>query len=160
MEKKNIGFELTIFASESEMTAAEAKLVQASEKARQSSYAPYSNFKVGAALLLEGGELILGSNQENASFPAGLCAEGVALFHAGANFPNNRIVAIAVSAAAMEKEIVQPAAPCGICRQSISEYEKKQNSPIAILMKGESGPIYRCSSISDLLPLGFDSSFL
>ncbi len=156
MEKKHIGFELTIFNSLDEMTKEDVELLQKAEKARKNSYSPYSKFSVGAALLLESGETVLGSNQENASFPAGLCAEGVALFSAGANFPKEKIRAIAVTTSSKQ----HPASPCGICRQSIAEYENKQKAPIRILMKGEEGPIYACNSISDLLPLGFDSSFL
>ncbi len=160
MEKRHIGFELKVFESLDEMTKEDAVLVQEAEKAKQTSHSPYSRFSVGAALLLESGKIVLGSNQENASFPAGLCAEGVALFHAGANYPKEKIMAIAVVAASEENILDQPAAPCGICRQSISEYENKQKSPIRIIMKGQIGPIYACDSISDLLPLGFDSTFL
>jgi len=160
MEKKNIGFELTVLESLNEMSNEDVTLLQEAEKAKQNSYSPYSKFAVGAALLLESGKMILGSNQENASFPAGLCAEGAALFNAGANYPQEKIIAIAVVAASEENTVDQPVAPCGVCRQSISEYENRQKSPIRILMKGETGPIYVCNSILDLLPLGFNSTFL
>ena len=160
MEKKHIGFELSIFDSLDEMTQGDVKLLGEAERARQNSYSPYSKFSVGAALMLESGRILLGSNQENASFPAGLCAEGVALFNAGANHPEEKIKAIAITASSEEHNLDQPAAPCGICRQAIIEYEKKQKSPISIIMKGQTGPVYKCNSISDLLPLGFDSSFL
>lgn len=160
MEKKRIGFELSIFDSLDEMSEADVSLLQQAETARQNSYSPYSKFSVGAALLLENGTVLLGSNQENASFPAGLCAEGVAVFNAGANYPDEKIKAIAITAASEEHHLNKPAAPCGVCRQAISEYEKKQKFPIRIIMKAEAGPIYVCHSIADLLPLGFDSSFL
>ena len=160
MEKKYIGFELLIFNSLDELHSNDAYLLEQAEKARQNSYSPYSKFSVGAALLLESGNVILGSNQENASFPAGLCAEGVALFNAGANHRTEIIKAIAITAGSEENLVNRPVPPCGICRQSIIEYEKNQKSPIRILMKGQYGPIYICDSISDLLPLGFDSSFL
>lgn len=160
MEKKHIGFELSIFNSMDEMSEDDVILLRQAETARQNSYSPYSKFSVGAALLLETGTVLLGSNQENASFPAGLCAEGVAVFNAGANYPNEKIMAIAITAASEEHHLDKPAAPCGICRQAIAEYETKQKSPISIIMKAEDGPIYKCDSISDLLPLGFDSSFL
>ena len=153
MEKKRISFELAIFDSLDEMSPSDVSLLKEAEKA-------YSKFSVGAALRLENGKILLGSNQENASFPAGLCAEGVALFNAGANYPNEVIQAIAVVVSSEENQLNQPAAPCGICRQSISEYENKQKKPIRILMKAPDGPIYACDSISDLLPLGFNSSFL
>ena len=160
MEKKHIGFELSIFNSLDEMEKGDVALLKEAERAMQNSYSPYSRFRVGAALLLESGKVLWGSNQENASFPAGLCAEGVAVFQAGANHPNEKIEAIAITATSEEHHLEQPAAPCGICRQAISEYEKKQKSPIRILMKAQNGPIYACDSIADLLPLGFDSSFL
>ena len=160
MEKKHISFELVVYEDLDELPEKDAALIKQAEEARKNSHSPYSKFSVGAALLLENGTTVLGSNQENASFPAGLCAEGVALFHAGANFPKEAIVAIAITAGSKENPLVQPAAPCGICRQAISEYEKKQKSPIRILMKGQTGPIYACNAIADLLPLGFDSSFL
>ena len=142
------------------MTEEDVSLLKEAENAVQNSYSPYSKFAVGAALLLESGKVLLGSNQENASFPAGLCAEGVTIFNAGANYPNEKIKSIAITVTSEQHNLKQPAAPCGICRQAISEYEKKQKSPISILMKAENGPIYKCDSIADLLPLGFDSSFL
>jgi cytidine deaminase len=160
MEKKQIGFELAIFHSLDEMPKEDVMLLQEAERARQNSYSPYSKFSVGAALMLESGKIVLGSNQENASFPAGLCAEGVTVFTAGANYPKEKMVAIAITSASEEYILEHPAAPCGICRQAIVEYEKKQKTPIQIIMKGQSGPIYKCKSISELLPLGFDSSFL
>jgi len=160
MKKKHIGFELTIYHSLDEMAEGDMALLAKAEKARQNSYSPYSKFSVGAALLLDSGKIVLGSNQENASFPAGLCAEGVAVFSAGANYPSEKIEAIAITSASGEYVLGHPAAPCGICRQAIAEYEKKQQTPIRILMKGQTGPIYSCGSISELLPLGFDSSFL
>lgn len=160
MEKKQIGFELLVFNSLDEMSESDVNLLHQAETARQNSYSPYSKFSVGAALLLENGTVLLGSNQENASFPAGLCAEGVAVFNAGSNYPNERIKTIAIMAASEEHHLNKPAAPCGICRQAIAEYEIKQKTPIAIIMKAQDGPIYKCGSVSDLLPLGFDSSFL
>jgi len=160
MEKKHIGFELLIFDGLKELPYQDAALLKQAEKAKKTAYAPYSKFSVGAALLLENEEVVLGSNQENASFPAGLCAEGSALFNAGANFPNEKILAIAVIASSEVHELNRPAAPCGICRQSISEYENKQKSPIRIIMSAETGPVYVSDSISNLLPLGFDGSFL
>lgn len=160
MEKKRIVFDLLIFQNEDELSQNEQKLLSAAGHARESAYAPYSHFKVGAAVLLENGETVIGSNQENASYPSGLCAERVAVFQAGARFPGVAIISIAISAASEEHEVAVPAAPCGNCRQSIIEYEQKQKSPISILLKGEKGPIYKCSSLADILPLAFNSSFL
>lgn len=160
MEKKKVGFELTVYDNVAELSGEDARLMKKAEEAIKSSHSPYSNFRVGAAVLLESGAVVLGSNQENASFPAGLCAEGVAVFSAGANYPGDPIKAIAITSFSEEHQLSNPAAPCGICRQAIAEYEQKQKSPITIIMKGEAGPIYKCSSIADLLPLGFDNSFL
>ncbi len=160
MEKKHIGFDLTVLASEDELSVEERALLKEAEKARGKAYAPYSNFSVGAAVLMKNGEIVLGNNQENASYPSGLCAERVAVFQAGARFPDETIKAIAISASSKNYTVKKPAAPCGNCRQAIAEYEQRQNSPISILFRGEEGPIYKCGSISDLLPLGFDNSYL
>ncbi len=160
MEKKRIAFDLLIFQSDDELSQNEQKLLSAAVRARESAYAPYSRFRVGAAVLLENGETVIGSNQENASYPSGLCAERVAVFQAGARFPGVAIVSIAITAASEDHQVDVPAAPCGNCRQSIIEYEQKQESPISILFKGEKGPIYKCSSLADILPLAFNSSFL
>jgi len=110
--------------------------------------------------LLENQEIVIGSNQENASFPSGLCAERVAVFHAGASFPGVPIQTIAIVAALENSTVGNPAAPCGNCRQSIFEYEKKQSKPITILMMGGNGKVIKCKAIADLLPLGFGNDFL
>ena len=160
MEKRKIGFELFIFDDEAELSQNDQKLLQDAAAARESAYAPYSKFKVGAAVLLENGEVVIGNNQENASYPSGLCAERVAIFHAGAKHPGVTIKSVAISASSSKHEVEEPAAPCGNCRQSIIEYEQKQNSPISLLLRSEKGPIYKCSSVADILPLAFNSSFL
>ena len=94
--------------------------------AREKAYAPYSNFQVGAAILLKNGAVVIGSNQENAAFPSGLCAERTAVFSAGANFPNEEIVCICIAASSLIKETTEPIPPCGACRQSLLEYETRQ----------------------------------
>ncbi|MBW8243504.1 cytidine deaminase [Muricauda oceani] len=160
MEKKKIGFELLIFDDASELSQNEQKLLHEASMARQNAYAPYSKFRVGAAVLLENGEVIIGSNQENASYPAGLCAERVAIFHAGAKYPGVAVKTIAICASSSKDGTVSPAAPCGNCRQSIIEYEQKQRLPISLLLSSETGPIYKCNSMADILPLAFNSSFL
>jgi len=160
MKKKNIAFEIEIYESLEELFEADKKLMAKAIEARKNAYAPYSNFKVGAALLLENGEVVIGNNQENACFPAGLCAERVAIFQAGAKYPNVVIKSIAISATSMNYKVDTPAAPCGNCRQSISEYEVKQKQPIQILMMGEVGEVLKCNSIGAILPLAFNNSFL
>lgn len=160
MKKRNIAFELLIFESLQELNVADRELMKEAIKARGHAYSPYSKFNVGAALLLENGEVVTGSNQENASYPSGLCAERVAIFYASSKFPEVPIKAIAISAASQNYVVDKPAAPCGNCRQAISEYEIKQQSPIPIIMSGETGEILKCQSVSDILPLAFNSSFL
>ncbi|WP_394750941.1 cytidine deaminase [Spongiimicrobium salis] len=160
MEKRQIAFELLVYDSLEELQAEDQKLMGAAVEARKKAYAPYSDFHVGAAILLGNGEIVLGNNQENASYPSGLCAERVAIFYAGANYPGVEIKAIAISATSKNHVVEKPAAPCGNCRQAISEYEVKQKKPIPILMMGEKGPVLKCHALSDILPLAFNNSFL
>ncbi|MDF4204770.1 cytidine deaminase [Maribacter sp. SA7] len=160
MSQKKISFDITVYDSFSELNNDNQNLMSAAVKARNRAYAPYSSFNVGASVLLENGEIIEGNNQENASYPSGLCAERVAVFYAGAKYPGMKIKAIAITAASINHEVNEPAAPCGNCRQAISEYEFRQQEPIKILLMGETGSIIECNSLADLLPLGFNSSFL
>lgn len=160
MKKKKVSFEVSVYDALENLPPNELELMNAAVAARKNAYAPYSNFKVGVALLLENGEVVIGSNQENASYPAGLCAEGVAVFQAGARFPGIAIKLVAITAASENTVVDKPIAPCGICRQSMSEYENRQKSPIVLLMMGESGEVLKCESVADILPLGFDSSYL
>lgn len=160
MRKQNISFELEVYESLDELQDVDKKLMFQAIESRKNAYAPYSNFKVGAALLLENGEIVIGNNQENASYPSGLCAERVAVFQAGAKYPRQVIKSIAISATSNNYQVDIPAAPCGNCRQSISEYEVKQELPIQILMMGEVGKILKCNSIRDILPLTFTNAYL
>ncbi|MDF0709003.1 MAG: cytidine deaminase [Bacteroidota bacterium] len=160
MEKRKIGFELLVFEDEKELSQNEQKLLREAMEAKENAYAPYSKFKVGAAVLLDNGEVVIGNNQENSSYPSGLCAERVAVFQAGAKYPGVTIKTIAITASSANHEVQEPAAPCGNCRQSIIEYEQKQGSSISLLLRSEKGPIYKCNSVSDILPLAFNSSFL
>lgn len=160
MQKQEIRFDLTIFEGVSELSENDQSLMAKAVEARKKAYAPYSNFQVGAAVLMDNGQTVIGSNQENASYPSGLCAERVAVFQAGALYPNIPIKAVAISAASKNYRVDSPAAPCGNCRQSILEYETKQQRPIRLLMMGETGKVFQCDAIADILPLGFDSSFL
>ena len=127
---------------------------------RQSAYAPYSNFQVGAAVLLKNGQVVLGSNQENAAYPSGLCAERTAIFAVGVNFPNQEIVCICISASSTLKDTLEPIPPCGACRQSLLEYENKQNKDIPIYFMGKSGEIIQSPSIKNLLPYTFKQESL
>ena len=143
-----------------ELQPADQDLMSKAVENRKNAYAPYSKFRVGAALLLENGIIVNGNNQENAAYPSGLCAERVAIFQAGALYPGVKILKIAISATSDEKVVTSPIPPCGGCRQSISEYEIKQESPIEILFMGEQGEVFDCDSLKSLLPLIFDKNFL
>lgn len=139
-----------------ELESNERNLIAEAKKASSASYSPYSNFKVGAALVLEDGTIIHGSNQENASYPAGLCAERVAFFHAGAVYPNVKITMVAVIAQRADEENFRGVAPCGSCRQVMLEYEIKQNSPIKVIMQSLDSRWIRIETTKVLLPFCFD----
>ncbi len=136
------------------------KLKKAAEKARDSAYAPYSHFKVGTAILLGNGIIVTGNNQENAAFPSGMCAERVAIWSAGSNYPGQEIISMYISAKSETKKVDQPVPPCGACRQAIAEYETKQNKPIEIYFSGETGPIWKTDSLENILPLVFSGKEL
>lgn len=160
MIKQKISFDISVYDSIEELMQVDKELMQAAIEARKIAYAPYSGFSVGAAVLLENGEIVRGSNQENAAYPSGLCAERVAVFYAGANYPGEKIEKIAITAASKNYTVEKAAAPCGNCRQAISEYEVKQESPIALLLMGEKGKVLQCNAIADILPLAFTSNYL
>ena len=159
---KEIKIESTLYVFENldELPKDVAFLMEKAIEAREKAYAPYSNFNVGAAILLDNDEVILGSNQENASYPSGLCAERTAIFYAGSQFPKAKIVRMAITAGSKNNKTTKPIPPCGACRQSIAEYETKQDSSIEIYFMGEIGAIVKSNSLSNLLPLGFDKSVL
>ncbi|MGB7842665.1 MAG: cytidine deaminase [Salinimicrobium sp.] len=160
MKKITISANLDVFDNLEELSPGVQDLMKEAIAAREKSYSPYSQFRVGAALLLENGEVVTGSNQENASYPAGLCAERTAIFYAGAKYPEVRILKMALSARSENHEVEVPTPPCGSCRQAIAEYEVKQKQPIEIFFMGEKGKVVKANSVSDLLPLIFDSSYL
>lgn len=160
MKKISITTDFDVFESIQELPEIIQNLMQEAIAIRKKAYAPYSNFKVGTALLLDNGKIILGSNQENAAYPSGLCAERVAIFQAGTLYPETKIIKIAISAASGNSTTSAPIPPCGSCRQSIAEYEIKQNTPIEIYFMGEIGSIYKSDSLKNLLPLLFDKNFL
>ncbi|WP_396155134.1 cytidine deaminase [Flavobacterium macrobrachii] len=160
MKEININTSFTVYQSVAELPQDVQLLMEQAIEIRKKAYAPYSKFRVGAALLLDNEKVVLGSNQENAAYPSGLCAERVAIFQSGAIYPEAKIVKMAISAASDTNKTTTPIPPCGACRQSISEYEFKQEYPIEIYFMGESGEVYLSKSISNLLPLTFDKNFL
>jgi cytidine deaminase len=160
VKKIKIETHLEVYESVSELPKEIQKLLNKAQQARENAYAPYSLFKVGAALQLASGEIITGNNQENAAFPSGLCAERVAVFHAGATYPNETIVSMALTVRSLKHTVDTPTPPCGACRQALAEYEVKQKTPIAIYFMGEVGKVVKTNSVKELLPLIFDSSYL
>lgn len=160
MKEINITTSFTIFDNVKELPEDIQDLMNQAVEIRKKAYAPYSQFRVGAALLLDNGKVILGSNQENAAYPSGLCAERTAIFYAGSAYPEAKILKMAITAASDNNQTQAPIPPCGSCRQSIAEYEIKQESPIEIYFMGEIGEIYKSGSLKNLLPLMFDKKFL
>ncbi len=160
MKKVKIESFLEVYPNQEELPETIFSLMEAAKEARDKAYAPYSKFNVGAAIALENGEVITGSNQENASYPSGLCAERTALYYAGAQFPGISIKSIAITAKSSLKPTLKPIPPCGACRQAIAEYEIKQENPIALYFMGERGEVVKSDSLENLLPLLFTSSYL
>jgi cytidine deaminase len=136
-----------------ELSAADKRLRAVAVRAAKRAYAPYSHYNVGAAVLLQDGTIAEGNNQENIAYPSGLCAERVALFHAGASYPEIPVVAIAV-AAVKDGEVQKWISPCGACRQVLLETEQRYEKPVRILMCGRD-EVFAVSSAKDLLPLSF-----
>lgn len=135
-------------------------LIDAAKQATQQSYAPYSQFHVGAAALLEDGTTITGTNQENAAYPSGLCAERTALFYASSAHPDKAIVALAIAAHTEGEFTCKPISPCGACRQVMLEIEQRHSHPIRILLYGTEAVYVIEGGVSELLPLMFSASFL
>lgn len=159
MNKREVSFTLYEYAKPEELDSQEQEVVKAAQAALNTSYAPYSQFSVGAAVLLDNGEIISGSNQENAAYPSGLCAERVALFYANSKYPEAAVVTLAVSARKGESMLEAPIPPCGACRQVILETEKRFTHPIKIILAGAKN-IQVITGARSLLPLTFDSDWL
>lgn len=160
MKPLTITSRLEVYESPEELPQDVQDLLTAAVEARESAYAPYSSFKVGAAILLENNEVVIGSNQENASYPSGLCAERTAVYAAGAKYPDVLIKKVVITARSMRHQVVSPVPPCGACRQALVEYEVKQDEPIGVYFTGETGKVVKADSVKDLLPLVFDNSCL
>lgn len=160
MQTKQIHFTLRIAADAHQLPDVEKGLLTAAKTALQDAYSPYSKFRVGAAILLANGKIVTGTNQENASYPAGLCAEGTALSVASSVYPGVMPLKIAVTAVSEKRPVEKPIAPCGICRQKLVEYEERFNHNIEIIMAGESGEVYIVDSVKDILPLHFSAVVL
>lgn len=158
---KHITFEQKgIIYHRNELSTEIGHLAAAAEQATAQAYAPYSNFLVGAALLLENGEMVRGSNQENAAYPSGLCAERTAFYYAGSAYGSQQIKAVCIAARRQTEAAYLPVSPCGSCRQAMLEYELKQAAPIQVFLPYKEDHFIMISSVSDLLPLQFSADLL
>ena len=154
----NLSTKIAVYPLE-ECSETEKKLIEAAKNATQRAYAPYSGFSVGAAVLLENGEIVSGNNQENAAYPSGLCAERTTVFFANATFPEEKVIAIAVAAYHKGAFTTDVITPCGACRQVLLETENRFRTPMKVLMYSEKG-VYVVNSIRNLLPLSFGDEML
>jgi len=159
MNKREIKTIFTEYNSLAELTPKQQELIKKAKEAAEKAYAPYSKFRVGAALLLDNGEIIPGNNQENAAYPSGLCAERVAIFYANSKYPDAAIKAIAVTAYTDNGFIKEPIPPCGSCLQVMLESENRSNQPIQVILYGED-KITEADSIKHFLPLSFNKEML
>ena len=160
MKQINITSSATVYSNLGELSTEDQMLMNNAIEARGNAYAPYSKFHVGAALLLDNGEIVLGNNQENAAYPSGMCAERVAIWQAGSLFPGVKIKKLAISASSTITKVDKPIGPCGACRRTLSDYEINQKEPFPVIFMGEVGEIVKTPSLLSLLPFSFDSSYL
>ena len=157
MKEIKIEIKMTEIAHYSELEDSVRNLCEEAIQFSKNAYAPYSNFQVSACILMSGGQIVKGTNVENASYPAGICAERNALTTAISNYPKEKITDIAIY---VNKELGQVVPPCGICRQSLLEAESRQKHPIKIWLIGYNGKVINVASSTDLLPLSFTGDFL
>jgi len=160
MKTIELSTKIIVYENRYELTDELLSLLQQAEEAALKAYSPYSRFKVGAALLLNNGQVIIGSNQENAVYPCGLCAERVTAFAASAQFPDVPFNKMAITAINPDSPLQNPITPCGSCRQVLFEYEQKFNQPMELLLSGQEGHIYHIRSVAELLPYTFHAGFL
>ena len=159
MNKREIKTVLTDYNSPAELNEIQQELIKKAKEAAETAYAPYSKFRVGAAVLLENGEIVQGNNQENAAYPSGLCAERVAIFYANSKYPNTAIKAIAVTANTNNGFIKEPIPPCGSCLQVMLETEQRYGNSIQVILYGEE-KITEADSIKQFLPVNFNKEML
>lgn len=157
MLKKEIVLSVEVYKTADELTVADRELLATARETTQMAYAPYSKFKVGAAARLMDGNIVTGTNQENASYPVGICAERVLLSAIASQYNAAAIETIAISYYNLNGASVTPISPCGICRQSLAEYEERTGQTIRIILSGLEGEVYLIDKASALLPLSFSS---
>ena len=150
MKKVTIKTEITVFNTINELPNDVKSLMESAITIKNTAYAPYSKFKVGSAFLMENGQVVTGNNQENAAYPSGMCAERVAVWNAASQYPKEKILKLAISASSSSQILKEPVAPCGACRQTLSEYELKQGDKIEVYFMGEEGKIIKTNSVLDL----------
>ena len=160
MKKINITTSAIIFSDITELSSDVQMLMNKAVEARKNAYAPYSKFYVGAALLLENNQIITGNNQESAAYPSGMCAERVAIWKAGSDYPGVKVKRLVITASSNKTKVNRPVGPCGACRQTLFEYEINQKEPIETYFMGEVGKVVKTKSLLSLLPFSFDSSYL
>lgn len=156
MIQKHIDITYSEFRSVDEMIPEDRELVGAAIEAMSGAYAPYSHFHVGAAVRLSNGQIVKGSNQENAAFPSGLCAERTAMFAASSRYPDKDMLSIAIAGGVLGKLGTSPATPCGACRQVMAQYQAKSGKPMSVIMVAD-GLIWKFDRVDDILPLIFNS---
>jgi cytidine deaminase len=155
MKDHEIKINFKEYDSVDELSEVDQKLCAEAVKALKTSHSPYSKFRVGVAMRLQSGKILYASNQENVAYPSGLCAERVALFHWGANHPDDPIESMAITAYSDEFELTKPVTSCGACLQVLAEYEKKQNKSVKILLYCQNGPVWVASGVESFLPFLF-----
>ncbi len=153
-------FEYEELADINLLSTEDKELLEAAQKATQNAYAPYSNFLVGAAARLSNNSIAIGANQESASFPVGVCAERALLNSVGSQFPDLSITTMAISYQPIGKDANEPISPCGMCRQSLLDFENRYGAPIKIILSGMKGRVMVLKTASYLLPFGFDGAIL
>lgn len=160
MQNTSITISYEEYPSVDELNSADKDLCLEAIKAMANSHSPYSEFRVGAAVRLQSGKIVHGSNQENVAYPSGLCAERVALFTIGSTYPNDKISSMAITAHTEHFKLTQPVTSCGACLQVMAEFEKKQSDPIEVLFYCQQGSVIKTMGIKSLLPFAFTETRL
>lgn len=153
MEQKKIEIQFNEYDNLSKLDKEDVNLLLLAEDNLKNAYAPYSNFQVSSVCEMENGEMVVGTNQENAAYPSGLCAERVAIFSAKSQYPDQKVNKIVITTAVSNDT---PFSPCGGCRQVLMEYEQAQNQPIEVVLKSGDSKIWKFKSVADLLPFAFN----
>jgi cytidine deaminase len=160
MKRQQLTFDYEVYNGIEELDESDAQVLSKARSATSDAYAPYSHFRVGAAARLRNGQIVTGTNQENASYPAGICAERTLLSVAASLFPSMPIDTLAISYDNGDGPSDHPICPCGICRQSLQEFEQRTRQPVRLLLGGQEGKVFAISRASLLLPLAFTADEL